>query len=197
MTDGRNNTKGGWARRFSADRGATAGVEMALLAPVAVAVLALVVYGGEGFSIQRKVTLATRTVADLIAQTPPSSGSGGAATLAASTLNYDMSLAALIVYPYSASALTVEASEIEITGTTTGVVVWSQGYNGGVARTAGAVVTLSPTLTASGSTYLILSELQYQYQPVVLANVAAPLTISESIFMAPRAATQISINASE
>ena len=42
-------------RRFSRDASGLAAVEAALLAPVALGLLGLVVFGGEGLSIQRKL----------------------------------------------------------------------------------------------------------------------------------------------
>ena len=48
------------------DTRATAVVETALILPVALFILALVVYAGEGFAIDRKVTVTARTVTDLI-----------------------------------------------------------------------------------------------------------------------------------
>lgn len=180
--------------RFGASTAATAGVEMALVAPAAMAFLALAIYGGQGLSIQRKVTLATRAVGDLVSQTQATSS--GVANISSTTLTYDMSLASLIVYPYDSTKLTVVVSEVKVTGTTTGSIVWSQSYNGGTARTANSNITLSSALTAAGATYLILSELQYNYQPVVLVAGASGVQITDSIYMVPRAASQVSLNGS-
>jgi len=189
----------GLARRFGADRSGVAAVETALLLPVALAVLGLAVFGGEGLGIQRKTSLAARTVADLIGQTASTStvSSTSTATLNLSTLNYYLSLSALIVYPYDASLLQVEASEVEIiTGTSTGKVVWSQGYNGGVARTVGQIINLSPSVVAAGESNLILAETQYTYNPVGIGEVVGPITITGSIFMIPRSVSSITLNLS-
>jgi Flp pilus assembly protein TadG len=186
----------GLARRFSADRSGIAAVETALLLPVAFLVLGLAVFGGEGLGIQRKTTLAARTVADLVGQTSTtgSVSTTSSATLNQSTLDYYLSLSALIVYPYDSSALQAEVSEILITGPSTGQVVWSEGYNGGVARTAGQTLTLSPDIVAAGETNLILAETQYNYSPVGIGEVIGPMTITGSIFMIPRSVSSISIN---
>ena len=114
------------ARRFFGARTGSATVELALILPVAIGILGLAVFGGEGMSIKRKVTLATRDVGDLVAQTALSSSanSTGVATINASTLNYYLSLSSLIVYPYDPTQLEVEISEIAVnSATTSGTVI--------------------------------------------------------------------------
>jgi Flp pilus assembly protein TadG len=187
----------GSARRFGEDSSGLAAIETALLLPVAFLVLGLAVFGGEGLGIQRKTTLAARTIADLVGQTSSINAvsASSSATLNQSTLDYYLSLAALIVYPYDASALQAEVSEVKIvTGTSTGVVVWSEGYNGGVARPVGQVMNLSPSVVAAGETNLILAETQYAYNPVAIGEVIGPMTVTGSIFMIPRSVSSISIN---
>ena len=100
------------ARRFVGARSGSATVELALILPVAISILGLVVFGGEGMSIKRKVTLATRDVGDLVAQTAlaASANTSGVATIDATTLNYYLSLSSLIVYPYDPTQLAFEVS---------------------------------------------------------------------------------------
>jgi len=184
--------------RFRRDARGLAAVEAALLAPVALAMLGLAVFGGEGLSIQRKVTLASRTVADLVGQaTVSTTGNGtGTATLNQSVLDYYLSLSTLILYPYDASGVQTELSEVQIAtgGGATATVIWSEGYNGGVARAVGQVIAIDPSIVSAGAGYLLLGEVQYAYQPLNIWKSVGPLTISDSIFMAPRSAAQISIN---
>ena len=129
--------RSGWRARlgrFRRDASGLAAVEAALLSPVVLGLLGLVVFGGEGLSIQRKVTLASRTVADLVGQAPVSAaGNGtGTATLNQSDLDYYLSLSALILYPYAASGAQAELSEVQVAsgGGATATVIWSEGYNG-------------------------------------------------------------------
>jgi Flp pilus assembly protein TadG len=195
------------SRSFIRDQRGVAAVELALLLPVAFFMLGLAVFGGEGLGIQRKATLAARTVADLVGQTATSGSvnSSGGATLNQSTLDYYLSLTSLVMYPYDSSNLNAEISEISVApGSTTGTVVWSEAYNGGTARPVGQTVTLAtgvssaagscPSSNSSCLVYLLLGETQYAYTPLGVANVLGAMSISGSIFMIPRAATQISIN---
>jgi Flp pilus assembly protein TadG len=183
--------------RFGANHAGVAAVETALLLPVAFLVLGIAVFGGEGLGIQRKTMLAARSVADLIGQTSTtgSVNSTSSASINQSTLDYYLSLASLIVYPYDASGLKAEASEIQITaGASTGTVVWSEGYNGGTPRTVGQVIPLSSSLVAAGETDLILAETQYAYNPIGIGEAIGPMTITGSIYMIPRSASSISVN---
>jgi Flp pilus assembly protein TadG len=187
----------GRVRRFIADQSGIAAVETALLLPVALLVLGLAIFGGEGLGIQRKTTLAARTIADLVGQTSTTGtvNNTSTATIPQTTLDYYLSLASLIVYPYDTSVLKAEVSEVQIiSGTSTGKVCWSEGYNGGVARTQNQIITLSPSVIAAGETNLILAETQYTYSPVGVGEVMGPLTITGSIFMIPRSVSSITVN---
>ena len=55
-------------RKFARDIRATAAIEFAFIAPAMLALMALIVFAGEGFEIQRKVTMTMRTLTDLVAQ---------------------------------------------------------------------------------------------------------------------------------
>jgi hypothetical protein len=160
--------------------------------------LGLAVFGGEGLAIQRKVTLASRTVADLVGQaTVTTTGSGaGTATLNQSALDYYLSLSTLILYPYAASGVQAELSEVQVAsgGGATATVIWSEGYNGGVARPVGQVISIDPSIVSAGAGYLLLGEVQYTYQPLNIWQGVGAFAIADSIFMAPRSAAQISIN---
>jgi hypothetical protein len=167
----------------------------------------LAVFGGEGLGIQRKTTLAARTITDLVAQVSNTSNSSGAtcstsssvAALNQSTLDYYLSLSSLVIYTYDSSNLQAEVSEVQVAsaGATTASVVWSEAYNGGTARTVGASIPIAPTLATVSSTYpfyLLLGETQYAYTPVGIADVLGSMTISGSIFMIPRSVTSICVN---
>jgi Flp pilus assembly protein TadG len=56
------------ARAFLADAKGLAAVELALILPIALMLMSLVVFGGQAFGVQRRVTLAATTVANIFAQ---------------------------------------------------------------------------------------------------------------------------------
>jgi Flp pilus assembly protein TadG len=50
------------SRAFLADAKGLAAIELALILPIALMLMSLVVFGGQAYSVQRKVTLAATTV---------------------------------------------------------------------------------------------------------------------------------------
>ena len=56
------------ARAFLADAKGLAAVELALILPIALMLMSLVVFGGQAFGVQRRVTVAATTVANIFAQ---------------------------------------------------------------------------------------------------------------------------------
>ena len=53
------------SRAFVADAKGLAAIELALILPIALMLMSLVVFGGQAYSVQRKVTLAATTVANI------------------------------------------------------------------------------------------------------------------------------------
>ncbi len=75
-------------RALLADIEGLAAVEMALILPIAVMLMSLIVYGGQAYTVQRKVTLGATTVANLLAQ----GNNNGSATITAAELSPDSRL---------------------------------------------------------------------------------------------------------
>ena len=123
-------------RRFVADTRGVAAVELALLTPAALLFLALAVFGGEGLSIQRKVTLAARTVTDLVGQISPTSF--------ASSVNYGVISSSTAHHRTS----TITAADYKQLGEVTNTP--------GPAVNNGVVVTLAghSTWSVTGTSYL-------------------------------------------
>ncbi len=72
---------------------------MALILPVALMLMSLVVYGGQAYRVQRRVTLAATTVANIFAQ----ANNNNQSTITAAELNQILAYPNLILYPYDAS----------------------------------------------------------------------------------------------
>jgi Flp pilus assembly protein TadG len=98
-------------RALLADIEGLAAVEMALILPLAVMLMSLIVYGGQAYTVQRKVTLGATTVANLLAQ----GNNNRSATITSAELNQILSYPALILYPYDGSGVQVVASELLVT----------------------------------------------------------------------------------
>jgi hypothetical protein len=99
------------------------------------------------------------------------------------------------MYPQSSTNLTAVISELSVNqSNNTGVVVWSEPYNGAVALVTGTVINLDPSLVSSGAAYVIYGQVQYTYQPVSVMPSIASLTMNATQILVPRDATQITVN---
>jgi Flp pilus assembly protein TadG len=181
---------------LDSERG-TAGVELSLILPPALIMLGLIAMAGLGFETERRVSLAARTVTDLVSQTPYVSNPSvaGATALNQSGLDTDLALSSVIMWPYDTTSLQVVVSELQVNSANdTGVVVWSEPYNGATALPVGTVLTLAPSLVATGAAYLIYGQVQYTFQPLDIYLSIGTITLNESDTLVPRNAAQITIN---
>jgi Flp pilus assembly protein TadG len=200
-------------RALIADAEGLAAMEMALIFPMAVMLMSLIVYGGQIYTVQRKVTLGATTVANLLAQ----GNNNAQATITAAELNQILEYPSLILYPYSGAAVAVELSELLVTvnanGTATGTVCESWANANGTPRSVGQQLSVDPSIASafSGSSannnpacggipansvprnYVILGEVQYPFQPTGLYFTVASITLSDSIMMIPRTAAEITV----
>ncbi len=161
--------------RFLEDRRGVSAVEFAMLLPLMVTLYLGSVEISQGVGIDRKVTLTTRTVADLASQV-------------SSINNTDMTnllnAATAVIAPYDASKLKVTVSAVTIDGNGNAKVAWSDTRNG-TARTVGSTVTLPAALKVNNTT-LIWSEVTYAYTPTIGYVVTGTLNLSDQIYMRPR-----------
>jgi Flp pilus assembly protein TadG len=180
---------------LGSERG-TAGVELSLILPPALIMLGLITMAGLGFETERRVSLAARTVTDLVSQAPyVSNPVTGATELNQSDLDTDLALASAIMWPYDTTSLQVVMSELSVNSlANTGTVVWSEPYNGATALPVGTVLNLSPSLVATGAAYLIYGQVQYTFQPLNIYMSIGTITLNESDTLVPRNAAQITIN---
>jgi len=190
-----------WARLsngFLTSEHGTAGVELALILPPALIMLALAAMAGEGFEIQRKALLAARTVTDLVSQAPyvPDANLSGGTVLNYSDLYTDMGLSTEIMWPDSTSSLQVVVSELSVNAANnTGTVVWSYSYPTGTPTLPlNMVISLSPSLVSAGAAYLIYGQVQYTFQPLNIYQSVGAITLNEADTLVPRNAASIEIN---
>lgn len=166
---------------FVEDRRAVSAVEFAMLLPLMLTLYLGTVEISQGVGIDRKVTLTTRTVADLASQVS-SITSGGMTTL----LNASSS----VIAPYDATKLKVTVSEVTIDASSNAKIVWSCTLNG-TAQTVGATVAL-PTALKVANTSLIWSQVSYSYKPTIGYVVTGTLNLSDQIYMRPRLSDTVS-----
>lgn len=194
-------------RAFLADAGGLAAIELALILPFAAMLMSLVVYGGQAYWVQRKVTLAATTVANIFAQ----ANNTNTSTITAAELNQILAYPNLILYPYNATGVAVEVSQLQVTvnanGTATGTVCGSWANANGTPRPINQQLSVDPSIAAafSGSAnndspncnstanYVVLGEVQYPFQPTGLYFAVSTMTLHDSIIMIPRVASPITV----
>lgn len=167
-------------RELSRDQRGISAVEFALLLPLMVTLYLGTTEISQGISADRKVTLTTRTVADLVSQTTSINNAGITDILNAS---------AAVMAPFSTNGLTVTVSSVNIDANSKATVTWSDSLNG-TARTVGSTVTL-PTALVIPNSSVIWSEVQYTYKPTIGYVITGTLTLKDKLYMAPRISTSV------
>ena len=169
----------GLSRQISAfrrDRNGVSAVEFAMVLPLMILLYVGTVEISQAVAIQRKITLATRTVADLASQVTSinnaDAGNLGIAALA-------------VIKPFPDGPLNGSISAVNIDANGIAKIAWSDPINGGTPKPPNSTVTVPPALIVPNS-QLIWSELKYVYTPDFGGALFGPFDLSEQIYMRPR-----------
>lgn len=157
------------------DTGGIAAVEFAMLLPMMLALWLGAVELSQGIAADRKATLTTRTIADLVSQVT---------TVNNSDMTNSLNAASAVMAPFPTSNLKVTVSSVTIDANGKATIAWSDTLNG-TARAKGSTVTLPAALNVP-STSLIWSEVQYAYKPTIGYIVSGTINLKDQIFMRPR-----------
>jgi Flp pilus assembly protein TadG len=160
---------------FTRDPRGVSAVEFAMLLPLMITLYLGSVEVSQGVAIDRKVTLTTRTVADLASQV---------SSINNSDMTNMLNATAAVIAPFDQSRLRVVVSAVQIDANGAAKVSWSDTLNG-TARSVGSSVTL-PTALNVANTTLIWSEVQYAYTPTIGYVITGTLNLSDQIYMRPR-----------
>ncbi|WEX88625.1 pilus assembly protein [Sinorhizobium garamanticum] len=131
------------------DRRGVGGVEFAIIAP-----LLIMLYIGSfeislGFTVARKVARASSAVADIVSQQTD---------VNKALLDNMKHVALSIMAPYDGSGYTLKITGIQVTGTTSGKVVWSRDQNGATPYAVDSTATVPAELDAVNA-FVIRTEL--------------------------------------
>ena len=160
---------------FAKDKRGVSAVEFAMVLPLMLTLYLGGVELSQGVSIDRKVTLTARTVADLVAQVSSIDTNGINAALGAATA---------IMAPYPDKDVKVTVSVVEIDKNGNAKVKWS-GTKNGTARAVGSSVTV-PAALNTPSTSLVWGEATYKFQPSIGYVVTGSMNLTDQIYMRPR-----------
>jgi Flp pilus assembly protein TadG len=166
--------------RFAQDTRGVSAVEFAMLLPLMLTLYLGTVEISQGVSIDRKVTLTTRTVADLSSQ---------ASSIAAADMTNIFNASTSVIQPYDSTKLKLVVSQITIDANSSAKIAWSC-TQGGTKHAIGSAVTL-PSALLVPSTSLIWSEVSYSYKPTIGYVVTGTLNLSDQIYMRPRLSDSI------
>jgi Flp pilus assembly protein TadG len=181
-------TPTGLARHLSSlrrDQRGVSAVEFAMLLPLMITLYLGAVEISQGVSINRKVTLTARTVADLASQV---------SSISSTDMTNLLGAASSVVAPYSVNQLKVTVSSVSIDVNSVPKVVWSCTLNG-TKRAVGSTVTM-PTALKIANTTLIWSEVSYNYVPTIGYVITGPLNLTDQIYMRPRLGDTVSFSGS-
>jgi Flp pilus assembly protein TadG len=165
---------------FLRDQRGLSAIEFAFVFPV----MAAVYLGGtavtQGIVIKRKVTLATRTIGDLVSQDTILTDDERTAVFAAG---------AAIMQPYpTAAQFTMTVSSVNVDKDGNGTVEWSDRYTAGqntTGHTVGSDVDL-PDGVNEPNTHVIWTEGSYAYTPPVGAAYFSATLLKDEFYLRPR-----------
>lgn len=169
-------------RGLVAARDAVAMVEFAISLPF----LALLYVGGyqicDAVSAYRKVTRATRTIADLTSQYTSVDEQDVSEILASSNQ---------VMAPYPTANATMTVTQVRISSVGYPTVDWSRGLNA-QGLPAGTFFNLPVSIRQPG-TYLIVAQIRYGYRPLFGTSYLGDIPLSETIIMSPRASAYVAM----
>ncbi|HEY4856989.1 MAG TPA: TadE/TadG family type IV pilus assembly protein [Xanthobacteraceae bacterium] len=167
--------------RLCRDQDGMSAVEFAMVLPLMLTLYLGAVEISQAVGVDRKVTLTSRTVADLASQS---------SSLASSDMQNILNASSAVIAPYDQSQLKVTVSEVNIDNNGNATIAWSCTL-GGAAHAVGSAVTL-PSGLKIANTSLIWGEAAYTYKPVIGYVVTGTLNLSDQIYMRPRLSNSVS-----
>jgi Flp pilus assembly protein TadG len=186
-------------RLFKDTRGLAA-TEFAFIVPFMLVMFFGTVEISSGVAVDRKVTLVARTLSDLLSQAgppPPPAPVSSYAPADDTYLQNVFTAGIAILTPYCAVPATLQLTEIYVDSNQVAKVQWSKAASvptcnatqvtlTNSTRSAGDTITIPPTLLVK-QTYLIFSEVSYNYTPVGIGYVMkSNVIMSDVSYTRPR-----------
>jgi Flp pilus assembly protein TadG len=162
------------------DQSGVSSVEFAMLLPLMLTLYLGAVEISQAVGIDRKVTITSRTLADLASQV---------SSISSSDMSNILNASSSVIAPYDASKLKVTVSQVSIDNSGNAKVAWSCTL-GGTAHAVGASVALPAALNVA-NTSLIWGEAAYSYMPTIGYVVTGTPNLSDQIYMSPRLSSSV------
>ncbi|GAA3847131.1 pilus assembly protein [[Pseudomonas] carboxydohydrogena] len=169
------------ARNFVRDVRGLAAVEFAVIFPVALMLFFGTIEVSTGVAVDRKVIILTRTLSDLISQ---------AKSVTDTDISNAFNISSAVMAPYSNTPVQAKISQVFIDSNGVAKVKWSKASNTSVHSCNEVVTTLVPPGINVAGTYLIMSEVAYDFTPAAGMSGGSftppTLHLSDRTFTRPR-----------
>ena len=166
--------------RMAGDKSGVSAVEFALIAPL---MLTLYLGGnefGHAFTLKRKVSHVTSTIADLVTQSRK---------VTDADMENIFDAAEEILWPYDVAEARMLVTLIKIDEDSEATVVWSDGRNE-TALTAGDPIEV-PDSILTADTYLLSTEVHIDHTPTIGYVLTGTLDLTDHFFLRPRQGSTI------
>jgi len=175
------------SRLFARDARGAAAVEFALITPLMLTLFFGTVELATGVSMDRKVTLVSRALSDLVAQ---------ATSVSDTDMTNVFNASSAIMTPYAMAPMTTKVSQVKIDGSGKATIDWSNSWTLGSGMSTGYAVGTDVTSSIPAglivnNTYLIWSEVTYVYTPIVGYVVKSQISLSDKFFARPRQSASV------
>lgn len=167
-------------RSFGKERRGVAAVEFTLIAPFMIALWLGSVELSQGVTIDRKVSLASSALADLVTQQTNITGGEMTDIMDATTA---------IMMPYNVGNLTIDIAGVEIDSNGDTSVEWSATRNG-TAATVGSSYAIPQSLVIADS-FLVVAKLSYEHTPATAHAISGSISLTDDFFLRPRRSDSI------
>jgi len=161
--------------RLARDERGVSAVEFGMLLPLMLSLYLGAVEVATAVAVDRKVTLAARSVADLISQS---------SSVSTTDINNILEAAGAVTAPYSDAPLKVTVSQVKIDANKNATIQWSAAKNA-TPYTNGSGATVPDNLKVA-NTWLIMGEVTYAYKPVIGYVLTGTINLKDQIYMRPR-----------
>lgn len=174
-------------RRFGRNERGAAAVEFALILPFLVTLYLGSIEASSLFTVDRRVEVISGTMADLVARWNPNEG-----ILPKDTLKDYFQAAQGIITPYSTTGLTQVLTVVKVSAAGAATVLWSCGWNGGVAASANSSYSLgTEMMLRSKSGYVVTAMTAYAYKPVLGMVFTSAINLENEAVFLPRFGVEI------
>lgn len=169
-------------RTLSRDTRGLALIEFALVLPILLILYLGSVQLQDGIACNRKVTIATRATADLIAQ-------NATGTTSAREVDNSLAAATQVMAPYPGSRAVIRLTQVTVNSRSQALVDWSRA-RGGQADPKGTAIAIPAQMRVPGISFLF-ARVNYGYRPPTNFGFIGPINLGDTLIMLPRNSSTI------